>query len=131
MGASRPTGMTLDANIIIAFLSGESAVIDALTRWRQEGRPLFLSTVVETEVLSFSGWTSAEKEATERFLEENFTSISFDRAVASIAAQIRREQKRKFPDAAIAATALFTHTPLVTRNVKDFKGISGLTIVTI
>jgi len=71
---------------------------------------LFLSTVVETEVLSFSGWTHAEKAAAEQFLEENFTSISFDRSIARIAAKIRAEKKIKFPDAAIAATALATHT---------------------
>ena len=94
--------MTLDANIIIAFLSGEPVVIQTLTQWRQEGRPLFLSTVVEAEVLSFSAWTSAEQEGTERFLEDNFTSISLDRTVSRIAARIRREQRSKFPDAAIA-----------------------------
>jgi predicted nucleic acid-binding protein len=35
----------------------------------------------------------------------------------------------KFPDAAIAATALSTHTPLITRNQRDFKRIAGLRIV--
>ena len=45
--------MTLDANIVIAFLNGDQAVVETLTKWRQEGRPLFVSTVVETEVLIF------------------------------------------------------------------------------
>ena len=43
-----------------------------------------------------------------------------------IAAAIRRETKLKFPDAAIAATALFTHTPVAYRNQRDFKKVSGL-----
>lgn len=76
-------------------------------------------------------WSTTERRATEGFIEENFTSISLDQAVARIAAEIRRSTKVKFPDAAIAATALFTHTPLVTRNQRDFKHIPGLNVITI
>ena len=123
--------MTIDANIAIAFLGGDTLVAPELSRWREGGRPLFLSTVAETEVLSFSQWTSQERLATEQFLEQNFTSIPFDRNLSRIAASIRREVKIKFPDAAIAATALFTHTPVVTRNQRDFKRIPNLRVVTI
>ena len=51
--------MTIDANILIAYLAGDGAVIQALTHWRRDGMPLFLSTVAEAEVLSFSEWTLA------------------------------------------------------------------------
>lgn len=87
--------------------------------------------MVETEVLSFSGWTSKEKQTVEEFLEDNFTSIAFDRSIARIAADIRANTKIKFPDAAIAATAIFTYTPLVTRNQHDFKRIAGISMITI
>ncbi len=123
--------MTIDTNIIIGYLNGEEQIITTLTHWRKEGLTLFLPTVVEAEVLSFSGWTETEELATTFFLEENFTSISFDRTVARLAARLRRETKIKFPDAAIAATALSTRTPLITRNVRDFKRISGLRVLTI
>lgn len=122
--------MTIDANIVIAFLGGDTRVVAELSRWREAGRPLFLSAVVEAEVLSFSQWTAAERKTTEQFLEENFTPIAFDRNLARIAAAIRRETKIKFPDAAIAATALFTHSPLVTRNQRDFRHIPNLKILT-
>ena len=62
----------------------------------------------------------------EVFLTENFFSVPFDRPLARIAAAIRHTAKIKFPDAAIAATALYTHTPLVTRNLRDFKNIPDL-----
>lgn len=123
--------MTIDANIVIAYLGGEDFVIRILSQWREEGRPLFLSTVAETEILSFSRWTHEEQITTERFLEENFASISFDRRIARIAAEIRRMKKLKFPDAAIAATALFTRTPLVTRNQRDFKNIKELRLISL
>ena len=121
--------MTLDANIIIAYLSGDQVVIDMLSRWRTTGSPLFLSTVAEAEVLSFSKWNNQELDATEKFLQEGFTSIVFDRSIAHLAANIRRSTRIKLPDAAIAATALFTHTPLVTRNQRDFKAVDGLTVL--
>lgn len=110
--------MTIDANIIIAYLAGEQGIVEALSRFREEGKLLLLPSIVEAEVLSFSGWSGDERVVTELFLGENFTSIPFDRAIAKIAAEIRCETKLKFPDAAIAATALFTNTPLITRNIR-------------
>ena len=123
--------MTLDTNIIIAYIGGDANVIALLSSWRKEGKSFFLSTVAETEVLSFSEWTSEECRLTEKFIEENFTSIPFDRNVARIAADIRRSSKIKFPDAAIAATAIFTRTPVVTRDRRDFKRIPKLPVVII
>lgn len=123
--------MTLDANIVIAYLDGEVAVAERLALWKQADYTLILPTVSEAEVPSFDRWTPAEREKTITFLEEHFTSIPFDRRIAHIAATIRRTTKIKFPDAAIAATALFTNTPLVTRNVHDFKRIPELEIVTL
>lgn len=120
--------MTIDANIVIAFLNGDERVVTVLTEWRREGRTLLLPTIVETEVLAFADWTTEERHAAELFLEENFTSVPFDRGTARLAAAVRA-LKIKFPDAAIAATALATHTPLVTRNQRDFKRIAGLMIV--
>src|SRR3989344_7516346 len=115
--------MTIDANIIIAYLAGEQEVIETLSQFRREGKILLLPTIVEAEVLSFSGWTKEECLATESFLEENFTSILFDRHLAKLSAEIRRHTKLKFHDAAIAATALATNTPLITRNIRDFKKV--------
>lgn len=120
--------MTIDANVVIAYLSGEQPVIQTLTELQKSGIPLFLSTVAETEILSFTGWSEEERRTTERFLEENFTSIPFDRTIARIAAEIRRTTRIKTPDAAIAATAYFTHTPLLTRNIRDFRKVQNLPI---
>lgn len=121
--------MTIDANIVIAYLAGDANVVETLSNWKEGGISLFLPTVAESEILSFSDWTLDEQRATEQFLEDTFASISFDRSVARIAAAIRREVKMKFPDAAIAATALFTHTPVVTRNQRDFKRVPNLRII--
>ena len=123
--------MTIDSNIIIEYLSGDKEVISIISLWRRQGRPLFVSAIVEAEILSFQEFSSSELRKTEEFLEANFTSIPFDRKIARIATEIRRQVKIKFPDAGIAATAIFTHTPIVTRNIKDFKNITNLQIITI
>jgi predicted nucleic acid-binding protein len=121
--------MTLDTNIIIAYLSGELQVREILSQWQSMSLQLFLSTVAETEVLSFPKFAQEELQTTLKFLEENFISIPFDREVARIAAKLRRDYRLKFPDAAIAATAIFTNTTLVTRNIRDFKRIPDLKII--
>lgn len=121
--------MTIDSNIIIAYLTGDEKVVKALSDWKRVGVPLFLSSIVEAEVLSFAEWTTEEQRSAELFLEENFVHISFDRAIARLAASLRRTGRIKLPDAAIAATALYTGSPLVTRNVRDFRKVVGLTIV--
>ncbi len=123
--------MTLDSNIIIAYLAGERDVIETLSGWKQQGLPLFLPAIVEAEVLAFPKLSPKEQREVEQFLEQNFLLVAFDRTHARFTAKIRKETKVKFPDAAIASTALLTNSPLVTRNVRDFQKISGLSIVEI
>lgn len=123
--------MTIDANIVIAYLAGEEIVVELLSTWKQQGGVLYLPTVSEAEVLSFSQWSRQEYHQAEEFLENNFITIPFDRTIARIAAEIRRFTKMKLPDAAIAATAIFTRTSLLTRNKKDFKHLSGLKVISV
>ena len=118
--------MTLDTNIVIAYLAGEQVVVDALTLFKNRGGALLLPIIVEAEVLSFSKWSVEERTATERFLEENFVSIPCDRVIARIASRLRATSRIRLPDAIIAASALSTRTPLVTRNIKDFKNVTNL-----
>ena len=121
--------MTIDTNVIIAYLTGDERIVNALSDWKRVGVPLFLSSIVETEILSFAEWTNEERRNAESFLEEHFVSISFDRSLSRLAASLRRAGRIKLPDAAIAATALYTGSPLVTRNVRDFRKVDGLTII--
>ena len=123
--------MNIDSNIVIAYLAGEESVAEQLSIWKEEGRPLFLSTIAEAEVLGFPDFTDEEREHTARFMAEQFVSMACDRAIAYHAGVLRGTINIKLPDALIAATALITGTPLVTRNVKDFKSVYGLEIVSL
>jgi len=55
--------------------------------------------------------------------------IPVDSRIARIAGALRRVHRLKTPDGAVAATALFTGSTLVTRNVKDFKKIPNLSLL--
>ena len=121
--------MVIDTNILIAYLAGEGSVVEQLSEWKESGVPLYLPTVVEAELLSFSKWTSGERRATELFLEQHFISIPFDRSIARVAAQIRRTTHIALPDAIIAASAFLTHTALVTRDVTDFPKVPNLRLI--
>ncbi|MSR85376.1 type II toxin-antitoxin system VapC family toxin [Candidatus Uhrbacteria bacterium] len=123
--------MTIDANIVIDLLNGDLLIAQAFKTWRASELALFLPTIAETEVLSLSKLTPIERKTIEKFIEENFISIPFDRSIARIAASIRRDYHLKLPDAAIAATAFYTRTPIVTRNVKDFRRITNLEVINI
>lgn len=122
--------MIPDTNIVIAYLEGEESVVRAFSQWR-ENASLFLPTVIESEVLSFNKWNDSERRVTEQYLADNFISIAFDRPIAHRAAELRRVIRIKFPDVAIAASALHLQVPLLTRDIRDFKRVPGLDLRTI
>lgn len=123
-------GVVVDTNILIAYLQGDAAVIEALSLWKLSGRVLLISPIIRAEILSRSDLTDSDIEAIKE-LVSNFTSIIFDDRLAELAGALRRKYRITLPDAAIAATAIFTSTILVTRNEKDFKKIAGLQIIAI
>lgn len=122
--------MTLDTNILIAYLGGEASVIAQILTWRRNGTHLFISTICMCELLAYPKLTNAEEEKIRLFLQENFIILPFDEARASQTAKIRRTLPSiKIPDAAIAALAQETNTPLVTRNIKDFRKVKDITLI--
>lgn len=123
--------MTIDANIVIGYLNGDPDIIDTLTGWKKDSITLFLSTIAEAEVLSYSKLTPQERQATAKFLEENFVSIPCDRGIAREASRLRSASSIRLPDAIIAASALSLNIPLVTRNIRDFRNIQSLQVVSI
>lgn len=54
--------------------------------------------------------------------------IPLDSQMARVAGKLRRDHRLKLADSVIAATALFTGSTLVTRNVRDFRRIPSLMV---
>lgn len=123
--------MTLDTNIIIAYLNDDAVVAPFLDAKKNKGETLLLPAAVEAEFLSFGKWNIEERYTMERFLEENFLFVPFDRPLVRLTARLRTSTNLKLPDASIAATALFTRTPLFTRNTRDFKKVPNLQLISI
>jgi len=117
---------TIDTNVVVYVMSPEvdSAEADSIF---ESADALFVSTVTELELFSYSELTTREAGRIEVMLQR-FTLLDLDSGIARTAAYLRRTYGMKTPDSAIAATALFTGSTLVTRNVKDFQKVKELEV---
>lgn len=121
---------TLDTNAIIYYLKGDSRVSPLLNRLLGQNVALYISSLTEIELFGFSGLTETEEQAINEFLD-TIGTIPLDSRVARTAGSLRRRYGLSVTDSAIAATALFTGTILVTRNVRDFKKVPSLKLLAI
>lgn len=116
--------MLLDSNVIIdaAKPGGEhlSAYLDH--------PDASVSIVSRIESLGFHRLTPAEGSKISGSLKL-LAQLALDDDIAQRAIGLRQQRRMKLGDAIIAATALEYEVPLVTRNVGDFKHITGLRII--
>lgn len=118
---------TLDTNAIIYYLKDDADAADVLARIFSEDTPLYISAITEVELFGFPNLTERENDQIEAILR-TMAVIPLDSQVARTAGHIRRTSRVGIADSVIAATALFTGSKLLTRNVADFKKIPGLTV---
>lgn len=113
--------MLLDTNIVIYAGQPRYPNIRALAI----APGVKVSLVSYVEALGWPKITHAERERLEDFFIETEVLPVSD-AVADEAVRLRQIRKMEMADALIAATALVHGQTLVTRNVADFRWISGL-----
>ncbi|MBI2484323.1 type II toxin-antitoxin system VapC family toxin [Candidatus Uhrbacteria bacterium] len=118
---------TLDTNAIIYYLKDDQAAVSFFDVATRSASPLYVSTITEVELFGFSSLNFPEFEAINQLLN-TVTIIPLDSRVARIAGSLRRQYHVKVPDSIIAATALVTHTTLVTRNERDFRRIPDIAL---
>ena len=116
---------TLDSNAIIYFLAGETGVVKLVTKILSEGHSLYVPTIVRMEIISKPDLSLEEYTNISEFLRR-VRSTDFDKSVADIAADLRRVYKLGTPDCIIAASALYEHSILITRNARDFRKVKEL-----
>ena len=121
---------TLDTNAIIYYLDEEPTVVPLLEPILGQDIAIFVSVVTELELLSHPGLTE-EDMATIQQLLTSVVIFPLESRLAQLAGALRRQYHLKTPDSVVAATALLTHTTLVTRNIRDFQGIDGLSLLPI
>lgn len=121
---------TLDTNAIVYYLKGDKKVVSILDDIFSENFPIYISTITETELFSFSNLTEIEIKAINEILK-TLSIIPLDSNLARLAGLVRSQYRIKTPDSIIAATALFSQTILVTRDIKDFEKIPQLKLLAI
>lgn len=118
---------TLDTNAILYYVKGEEGVVKTVESIYEESAPVYISTITEVELFGFPLLSDDEEEKIETFLR-SVSIINLDSSIARRAGEIRRMYRLKTPDSVVAATAMFTGSILVTRNITDFKRVEALKI---
>ena len=121
---------TLDTNAIIYYLDEDPTVVPLLDPLLGQDIAIFVSVVTELELLSHPGLTEEDMAEMQQLLT-SVVIFPLESRLAQLAAALRRQYHLKTPDSVVAATALLTHTTLVTRNIRDFQGIDGLSLLPI
>ena len=109
------------------YLKGEEEVVSAVREIFEKSSPVYISTVTEIELFGFHDLTDIEAGHIDEFLKI-VSIIPLDSRIARLAGFLRRTHRLKLADSAIAATALFTGTKLLTRNTRDFKNVFNLAV---
>ena len=121
---------TLDTNAIIYYLDEDPTVVPLLDPLLGQDIAIFVSVVTELELLSHPGLTEEDMAEMQQLLT-SVVIFPLESRLAQLAAALRRQYHLKTPDSVVAATALLTRTTLVTRNIRDFQGIDGLSLLPI
>lgn len=116
-----------DTNIFIYYLADDITVNSWFTEEFLNLHEILISPIIRIELLSFTGLSKEEEQSIEDLLSQ-FNTVPLLREIENQTIQIKRQYKIKLPDAIIAATAINQDAFLVTRNVGDFKEITGLKI---
>ena len=118
---------TLDTNAILYYLKDDTDAVFSLRGIFAQAVPLYVSAITELELFAYSKLSAEE----ERLIEELLSTVAvipLDSHLARLAALVRRQYRLKVPDSAIAATALFTGSTLLTRNTRDFQRVLHLSV---
>ena len=118
---------TVDSNILIYHLQGDKKVGDKLESWLLGGERLFISSITRIELLAVPTLMANEEERIKELLSF-FVLMPVDLQIADTAARFKRSYRLPLGDSIIAATAYLTNSPLVTRNLRDFRRIKEITV---
>jgi predicted nucleic acid-binding protein len=119
---------TLDTNASIYYMENEATVAPFLQAILDDPTiPVYVSTITEAELFSHANLSDEEAKTIDTILQ----AVSLVPPVSSIAREagrLRGTYGMKLGDSLIAATALYTGSTLLTRNVRDFRKVPHLSL---
>ncbi|OGG53538.1 hypothetical protein A2851_03795 [Candidatus Kaiserbacteria bacterium RIFCSPHIGHO2_01_FULL_53_29] len=118
---------TLDTNAILYYVAGDQSVRELVDEALLANAPLYVSAITVAELLIFPKLSPEEEGGIRKFLSI-CSIILLDFSLADRAGSIGREYHLELADSIIAATALFTGSTLVTRNMRDFRRVPSLAL---
>jgi predicted nucleic acid-binding protein len=111
------SAILLDSDVLIDHLRGHRRLNLVDSAWR-------ISIVTRCELFAGRNMDEPSLRQTLNHIDE----LLIDRTIAESAGRIRRTTQLDVPDALIAATALQHRIPLMTRNLRHFERVPGLTL---
>lgn len=122
-----PRAYVLDTNAVIYYVGGEARALEKLIPIIQSDNTIILPAIVVAELWSGKRMPEEEIPLIELFMA-SLLQPPLDVQLAKSAGTLRRTLPLDLGDACIAATALAYGATLLTRDVKDFKRVPGLSI---
>jgi predicted nucleic acid-binding protein len=114
------SGNLLDSNVIVDLIQNNFTTELSEQIFTHHN---YSSDIVRIEVL---GFPMENLESSFLRLFDKLTILPLSEEIVNRTIQLRKQKKIKLGDAIIAATALVHNLQLVTRNIRDFKGIEDL-----
>lgn len=118
----------IDTSVLVDYLRSFPKAKDFLDSFKVRN----ISAVTAMEIVQGSG-NKRELEVNLSFLKK-FKILSIDNEISDLAMELMKNYRLKYdleiPDALIAATTLSKNKTLITKNIKDFKFIKNLKLLT-
>ncbi|MEK7509574.1 MAG: type II toxin-antitoxin system VapC family toxin [Patescibacteria group bacterium] len=117
----------LDTNAVIYYVGGEPRALGTM-------RPLMLTddhTFILPSIVVTELWSGKQALVETRIIEEFMETLlmfPLDVPLAKSAGELRRNYNLSIGDAIVAATAIAFDAIILTRNVRDFKRVPGLSV---
>lgn len=124
----RIDGYCIDSDILIDYLRGLRVARDFLFETSRE-TALSISIISVVEVYAGKETREPRKRILIDEFLQNFDILGLELNIAKYAGELRRDYQKPFADMIVAASALYYKLRLVTKNIKHFEGIGGLTLL--
>ncbi|MBU4299321.1 type II toxin-antitoxin system VapC family toxin [Patescibacteria group bacterium] len=119
----------LDTDIIIDHLRTKTFSLKLIQKLQIEKCLFLISVITKAEV--FAGLSMADLKIQNQVKEflDSFQNIEINSQIAEKAGEFKRKYKVDLIDSLIGATAFFTNSILITRNLKDFQKIKEIKVI--